>query len=190
LNFNITMQQRSPFQRGGGGRRPGRPFIREKSEFDEKVLDLARVTRVVAGGKRFRFRAVVAIGDRKGRVGVGVAKGSDVAQAVQKGAYQAKRNLIVVPMTGGTIPHEVKVKFNSAVVLVKPAPSGRGINAGGAVRVISELAGISDIIGKTLSRSTNKLNTARATVQAFRQLRRPKAVPPKIEGTQKEKEQV
>ena len=161
------MQQRSSFQ---GGRRQGRTFVREKPEFDEKVLDLARVTRVVAGGKRFRFRAVVAIGDRKGKVGLGVAKGGDVAQAVQKGAYQAKRNLIEVPITNGTIPREILVKFNSAVVFLKPAPSGRGINAGGAVRVISELAGISDIIGKTLSRSTNKLNTARATVQAFREL--------------------
>jgi small subunit ribosomal protein S5 len=160
--------QHSPYSRRRSFDRPFTP--REKPEFEEKVLDLARVTRVVAGGKRFRFRAVVAVGNRKGRVGVGSAKGSDVAQAVSKGTHQAKRNLVTVPLIKGTIPREITVKYNSARVYLKPAPKGRGINAGGAVRVISDLAGISDIIGKTLSRSGNKLNTARATVEAFRAL--------------------
>lgn len=143
---------------------------RVKPEFEEKLLNLARVTRVVAGGKRFRFRAVVVVGNRKGRVGVGVAKGPDVAIAVQKAAYQAKKNLIDVPIVKGTLPREITQKYNAAVVYLRPAPSGRGINAGGAVRVISELAGLKDVIGKIISRSNNKLNTARATIEAFRQL--------------------
>ena len=140
---------------------------REKKEFDERVLDLARVARVVKGGKRFKFRAAVAIGDRKGRVGFGLGKGSDVAQSVQKAVHHAKKNMITVPIVNGTIPFEIKVKYNSAVIYLKPAPAGRGINAGGAVRAVSELAGIKDIIGKILSRSGNKINNARATLKAF-----------------------
>lgn len=140
---------------------------REKSEFEEKLVDLARVTRVMAGGKRFRFRATVIIGNRKGKVGVGVAKGADVAQAIQKAVYQAKKRLVVVPIIKGTIPREIKVKYNAAVILIRPAPDGKGINAGGAMRVIFELAGIKDVIGKIISRSGNKLNTARATIKAF-----------------------
>lgn len=141
---------------------------RVKPEFEEKLLGLARVTRVVAGGKRFRFRAVVAIGNRKGKIGVGVAKGVDVARAVTKAASQAKKNVIMVPIVKGTIPHEITVKYNAAIVHLRPAPNGRGINAGGAVRVLSELAGLKDIVAKTISRSTNKLNTARATIKAFK----------------------
>lgn len=143
---------------------------RVKPEFEEKTLELARVTRVVAGGKRFRFRAVVAVGNRQGKVGVGVAKGADVSQAIEKAAHQAKKRLVSVPIKKGTIPHEVMVKYKAAQVLLKPAPSGRGINAGGPVRVLSDLAGLKDVIGKILSRSTNKLNTARATIEAFRRL--------------------
>lgn len=141
--------------------------VREKSEFEERVLDVARVARVVAGGKRFRFRAVVAIGNRQGRVGVGLGKGADVAQAVAKATHQAKKRLINVPIVKGTIPLEVQVKYNAAIVYLKPAPAGRGINAGGAVRIVSELAGIKDIVGKILSRSGNKVNNARATLKAF-----------------------
>ena len=125
------------------------------------------MARVVKGGKRFKFRAAVAIGDRKGRVGFGLGKGSDVAQSVQKAVHHAKKNMITVPIVNGTIPFEIKVKYNSAVIYLKPAPAGRGINAGGAVRAVSELAGIKDIIGKILSRSGNKINNARATLKAF-----------------------
>ena len=153
-------------------RRPsgGRPPFKERKdrEFEEKVLELARVARVVAGGKRFRFRATVVIGDGKGQVGLGIGKGADVAQAVQKASYQAKKNLVRVPIVGGTIPFEVKVKYSSAIVYLKPAPSGRGVNAGGAVRVVASLAGIKDIIGKVLSRSGNKINNASATIEAFK----------------------
>ena len=153
-------------RRPSGSRSPFKD--KRDKEFEEKVLEIARVTRVVAGGKRFRFRAAVAIGDRKGRVGFGLGKGSDVAQSVQKAVHQAKKNLITVKMVNGTIPFEVKIKYNSALVFLKPAPQGRGINAGGAVRVVSELAGVKDIIGKILSRSGNKINNARATLEAFK----------------------
>jgi len=140
---------------------------REKKEFDERVLDVARVARVVAGGKRFRFRATVAIGNRNGMVGVGIGKGADVAQAVAKATHQAKKHLVKVPIVKNTIPFEIKIKYNAAIIYLKPAPPGRGINAGGAVRVMAELAGIHDIIGKILSRSNNKINNARATLKAF-----------------------
>ncbi|MBI2454218.1 MAG: 30S ribosomal protein S5 [Parcubacteria group bacterium] len=153
------------FNNRPGGRAP----FREKrdKEFEEKVLEVARVARVVAGGKRFRFRAAVAIGDKKGRVGFGLGKGADVAQSVAKAVHQAKKGLVRVPIVNGTIPFEIKVKYNSAVVFLKPAPPGRGINAGGAIRVVSELAGIKDIIGKVISRSGNKINNARATLKAL-----------------------
>lgn len=143
---------------------------REKSEFDQKVLDIRRVARVVAGGRRFSFRATVVIGNRKGRVGVGVAKGTDVAQAVEKAVYQAKKNLITIPITShGSIPHETRAKFSSAFILVKPAPNGAGIIAGGAARVVLVLAGIRNVSSKIISRSTNKLNNARATIEALKQ---------------------
>lgn len=160
------------FKKGRRGKSGGQRYSREKPEFEEKLLDLARVTRVVAGGKRFRFRATVAIGDKKGQVGVGVAKGNDVQQAIQKAVYQAKKRMVRVPLVNGTIPRDITVKYGAAVIFLKPAPEGRGINAGGAVRVVSELAGVADIIGKTLSRTTNKLNTARATIRAFEELSR------------------
>ena len=149
-----------------------RSQFREKrdKEFEEKVLEVARVARVVAGGKRFRFRAAVVIGDKKGRVGFGLGKGSDVAQSVAKAVHQAKKGLVKIPIVNGTIPFEIKVKYNSAVIFLKPAPAGRGINAGGATRVVSELGGIKNIIGKILSRSGNKTNNARATLKAFRLL--------------------
>ncbi len=176
-NTQTKIRKGRPKGKGGRAR-----FNREKPEFEEKLLDLARVTRVVAGGKRFRFRATVAVGDRKGSVGVGVAKGNDVAQAIQKAAHQAKRRMVKVPIVDGTIPREVRVKYKAAVVYLKPAPAGRGINAGGAVRVVSDLAGVSDIIGKTLSRTTNKLNTARATIEGFKILADTAAISPQAKS--------
>lgn len=143
-----------------------------KGEFDQKLLDLRRVTRVVAGGKRMRFRAVMAIGDRKGRVGVGFEKGADVSIAVEKAVNAAKKNLITVPLDKNrTIPHEIKVKYGSAEIILRPAPVGRGIMAGSAVRVICDLAGIADISAKVLSVSSNKLNISRATIEALKRLR-------------------
>ncbi len=163
---NQNQNQNSNTRRfGRGDRKPFRE--RKEKEFEERVLEIARVTRVVKGGKRFKFRAAVVIGDRKGRVGFGLGKGSDVAQSVQKAVHHAKKSMINVPIINGTISHEVKVKFGSSVIFLKPAPAGRGINAGGAVRAVSELAGIKDIIGKIISRSGSKINNARATLKAF-----------------------
>ena len=144
----------------------------EKSEYEQKLLDTARVTRVVAGGKRFRFRTVVAIGNKKGQVGIGVAKGQDMTLSVEKAAAQARKHLITVPMKSGTIPFEVEAKYGAAKVLLKPAPLGRGLKAGGVVRVLCNLAGLNNISAKILSKSGNKLNNARATIEAFMKLKR------------------
>lgn len=156
---------------------------KEKSEFEQKLLHLARVTRVVAGGRRFSFRAVMVIGDKKGRVGVGVAKGADVTLAVEKATIRAKKNLISVPIINGTIPHQVQVKLGGAKVLIKPAREGSGIIAGGAVRVVVELAGIKNISSKMLG-SANKLNNARATINALSEL---SPLPKKTKKETKEK---
>lgn len=152
--------------------RPRRNRRPEKDkEFDSKLLDLARVTRVTKGGRHFRFRAVIIIGNKKGKVGVGVAKGSDVAQAVEKATRLAKKELIEVPILGDTIPHEVFAKHSSAKVLLKPQRKGRGLVAGGTVRVICALAGIKNISSKIIGKTGNKLNNAKATIKALSQLR-------------------
>ncbi|HBP01126.1 MAG: 30S ribosomal protein S5 [Candidatus Moranbacteria bacterium GW2011_GWE1_49_15] len=152
-----------------------RPKRREKPEFEQKLLDLARVTRVVKGGRRFRFRATLVIGDRKGQVGVGVAKGVDVSDSIQKAFNDAKKNLLKVKLQGNTIPHDVTKKLGSAKVLLKPASEGRGIIAGGAVRAVVDLSGIRDIVSKSLG-SSNKLNVARTTIEALRELKEPREV--------------
>jgi small subunit ribosomal protein S5 len=145
---------------------------KRKSEFKEKVLDLRRVTRVVAGGKRFRFRATVAIGDENGRVGVGIKKGLDVAQAIEKARAAAKKNLITLRLMEKTIPHEVEAKFSAARVIVKPAKRGYGLKAGGAVRQVLLLAGIRDATAKCLGGTKNKLTNALATIEALKKLKR------------------
>jgi small subunit ribosomal protein S5 len=139
---------------------------REKSEFEQKVIDIARVTRVVKGGKRFSFRTTIVIGDKKGRVGVGVAKGPDMKASTEKSFAQAKKNLVTINFKGNTIPYPVRQKIGSAIVLLKPAAPGRGIVAGGAVRSVIALVGISDITAKMLG-AKNKLNNARATIEAL-----------------------
>ena len=146
---------------------------REKPEYDQKLLDLARVTRVVKGGRRFRFRATLVIGDRKGKVGVGVAKGADVSDAIQKAYNDAKKSLITVKLSGNTIPHDIQMKLGSAKVMLKPASEGRGVIAGGAVRAVVDLAGIRDIVSKSLGTS-NKLNVARVTIAALKSLKEPR----------------
>ena len=155
-------------QSGGGPR--GRGRFEEKKEFDQRILELARVTRVTKGGKRMRFRACVVIGDRKGRVGYGIAKGADVAQSVNKAATQAKKRLLTVPMANETIPYAVVTKFAAASIILKPAPKGTGIKAGGAMRVVLELAGVPNAVGKILG-SNNKINNTKATMKALSQLR-------------------
>lgn len=144
--------------------------FQKKDDFKEEVLDLRRVTRVVAGGKRFRFQAVVVVGDLKGKVGVGVAKGLDVQASIGKARHQAVKNLIEVTMRGTTIPHEVQAKFSAAKVLLKPARSGHGLLAGGAPRVVLKLAGIHDVTAKCLGRTVNKLTNAQATIEALKKL--------------------
>lgn len=141
---------------------------REKRDFDQRVLDIRRVARVVAGGRRFSFRATVAIGNRRGMIGIGTAKGSDVTQAVEKAVQRAKKNTIIIPMQkNGTIPHEVRAKYGSAELILKPAREGRGIIAGGPVRVMSDLVGIKNITAKIISRTPNKLNNAAVALKAF-----------------------
>jgi len=144
----------------------------KKEEFKEKVLDLRRVARVVAGGKRFKFRATVVLGDEKGRVGIGIAKGVDVAQAVAKGKSAAKKNMLNVELKDGrTIAHEVIAKYSAAKVLLKPAKPGHGLRAGGAVRFVLALAGVKDATAKCLGRTPNKLTNALATLEALKKLK-------------------
>lgn len=160
--------------RGRTGRRnfkkDGQGFDK-KSDFDQKVLDIARVARVTKGGKRFSFRATVVMGDGKGTVGLGVAQGRDVSQSIQKAAHQAKKKMLKVAVKNGTILHSVKAKYNSAVVLLKPAALGDGVKAGGPVRAIAKLIGIDNITGKILSRTGNKINIAKATLKALGNLK-------------------
>jgi len=160
-------------QRGGqrgnnrGPRRDQAP--QEPKQFEELVINIDRVSRVVKGGRRFRFKALVVVGDRKNKVGVGVAKGTDVQMAVQKATDIAKKNLIVIPIVNETIPHENEVKFSGARVLLKPAAPGTGIIAGGVVRSIIGVTGIRNLLSKSLN-STNKVNIAYATIEALRGL--------------------
>ena len=163
-------------RQGGQTRRPGfgRAGVgrdRQKDEVQTKLLDLARVVRVTGGGKRLRFRAVMVAGDKKGKIGIGVDKGKDVSQAIEKATRIAKKNLITVVIADGTIPHEVTAKYGPARILLKPQKKGRGLVAGGAVRTICDLVGIKNISSKILSGSKNKLNNARATIEALKKLR-------------------
>jgi small subunit ribosomal protein S5 len=168
-------EQRGPQGRGGhgGGRGPGGPRGRrpeiapEEKQFDERVVHIDRVARVVKGGRRFRFRALVVVGDRKNRVGIGIAKGADVTAAVSKATEVAKKHFITVNLKNGTIAHESERKVGGARILIKPAAPGTGLIAGGVVRLILEVAGISNALSKSLG-STNKANTAYATIEALR----------------------
>jgi len=154
-------------------RRPNKRFEREPQEFEQKIIDLARVTRVMAGGKRMRFRACVAIGDKKGRVGMGLAKGADVTLAVTKAVNKAKKTLITVPMIKETIPHEIRIKMKAANLLLKPAPKGTGVKAGGALRVVLELAGVPNVVAKILG-TNNKINNVLALLEALTRFKKPR----------------
>lgn len=160
-------RERRP-RKGGRDRKP-----REAKEFEEAILQIDRVTRVVKGGRRLRFRLSVVIGDKKGRVGFGIGKSAEVMTAIQKAVVQAKRNLITVPMNNGTLPHEANSIFKSSRVLLFPAPEGKGVIAGGAVRKILELAGVKDVLSKSHG-SRNKLNVAVATFNALQSLEKAK----------------
>jgi len=158
--------------RGGSAFGGKESIIKEKPEFEQKLLDIRRTARMIAGGRRFGFRAVVVIGNKKGKAGIGVAKGSDVTIAVDKAVKQAKKYLIDIPLTETkTIPHQVEAKYGAARVFLKPAQKGRGIIAGGTIRVICVLGGIENITAKIIGRTNNKLNNARATISALQKLR-------------------
>jgi small subunit ribosomal protein S5 len=144
----------------------GRGPAREEKQFDEQTLHIDRVARVVKGGRRFRFRALVVVGDRKSKVGIGTAKGADVTAAVAKATEVAKKHMITVATYKGTLPHESQAKVGGAVVLLKPASAGTGLIAGGVVRTVLEVAGISNALSKSLG-STNKVNSASATIKAL-----------------------
>lgn len=160
---------------------------REKPEFEQKLVDLARVTRVMAGGKRLRFRACVIIGDMNGKVGWGMAKGADVSIAINKAVNQAKKRLITINIHKNTVRHESFTKFKAAKVYIKPAPEGRGIIAGGVVREMLEIAGIKDVIAKIYG-TKNKINNVKAVYQALSKLRldAPKVIEAKEEVATKE----
>jgi len=141
-------------------KRPPRRESRTESEYEQQILDLARVTRVMAGGKRMRFRACMALGNRAGKIGIGLAKGADVTLAITKAVNQAKKHMIDVPLTStATIPHEITQKFGASYILLRPAKQGRGIICGGVVRIIADLAGIKNVTGKILGTNNNVTNS-------------------------------
>lgn len=144
--------------------------VEVEKKFDSNVLTINRVTRVTAGGRRMRFQAVVAIGDRKGGVGIGVAKGGSVKQAIEKATKSAEKSMITIPLKDGLIPYSVNGKSGASEILLKYKTKGSGLTAGSAVRILCELVGITDASARVISRSSNKLNIARATINAFQKL--------------------
>lgn len=142
----------------------------EKKEFEDAVIQIDRVTRVVKGGRRLRFRATVCVGNQKGKVGIGIGKSNEVVGAIHKATHKAKKNLIKVPMNRGTIPHDTKVKYKSSSILIMPASEGTGLIAGGTVRKVLELAGVKNILSKAYG-SNNRVNIAKAAVEALKSLR-------------------
>lgn len=173
-------QQNGRGERSRQGGRGRRKVVRreDRREFDQKILSIRRVSRVVAGGRRFSFSVSIAIGDHQGSVGVGVAKGADTAQAIEKAARLARKHMVKLSLTDeASIPHEVEGKYCASRVLMMPAP-GRGLAAGSSVRTVLELAGVKNVTTKLLSRSKNRLNNAQAAMEALRKLA-PAAAPKK-----------
>jgi len=161
------MKEKDNNKKGRGDRR--KKPERVKDEFDQKLIDIARVTRVMAGGKRMSFRACMVIGDRKGKVGMGLRKGADVSVAINKAVRAAKKQMIDVNIVNDTIPRKVVIKHGAARIMLKPAPSGTGVIAGGAIRSVLELAGIKNIVSKMMG-TKNKVNNVKATIEGLKGL--------------------
>lgn len=171
---NAEQPRRERNQRGGGDRK-GRREPRAKPEFDQKIIDIRRVTRVSSGGRRFSFAVTIVAGDKKGRVGVGTGKGSDTALAVEKAFRNAKKHLITINLTKtGSIAHEVSAKYSSSRVEIQPAP-GKGMAAGSSVRDVLNLGGVKDVVAKLRSGTKNKLNNAQAAITALSSVKKQKA---------------
>lgn len=158
---------------------------RPKSEYDQKILDIRRVARTVSGGRRFSFRVTVVLGDKKGKVGIGTAKGQDVSASVEKAVQQARKNMVKVSMHNGTIPHAIEKKVKSAKIILRPAKEGTGIIAGGAVRAICDVVGLKNITGKITGKSTNKINIAIATVEALMEMKQRPQKQQRVETSEK-----
>ena len=147
------------------------PYVPEVKEFEETVVEIKRVSKSTKGGKTIRFSALVVIGDKKGRVGIGISKAPDVASAIRKAVESAKRRMITIPLKGTTVPYSVEEKFSAARVLLKPAPPGSGIIAGGPVRIVLQSAGIKDAVAKTLG-TNNKISNVYATLKGLETITR------------------
>ena len=174
-NENVTTEQQKNERRNNNNRRPRRNNnnVRAKSDLDEKVIDIKRVTKVVKGGRQFRFSATVVVGNRKGKVGIGIGKAKEMPDAVNKAKQAASRNLINVELIDNrTISHEIITKEGAVRVMLKPAAEGTGVKAGGPVRDVLELAGVKDVLSKSLGSST-KINMARATLRALAEQKSP-----------------
>jgi small subunit ribosomal protein S5 len=165
-------------------------FTKQKKdkEFEERVVEINRVARTVAGGRRIRFRAAVVIGNRRGKVGIGVAKSSEVVNAVDKAIKKAKNKMINVALKDGTIPYETQIRYGGAIILLKPAAAGTGLIAGGVVRSVAELSGITDLLSKSLG-SENKINCLKATMIALENLKMPKVKVIKEEKSEEKTEE-
>ena len=165
-------RRNNSFSKKSFGSRKRTQFAKPRSEFDQKIIKIRRVTRVVSGGRRFSFSVAMVLGNRKDSVGVGLAKAADTALAIEKAVRNAKKNMLKLKLTSNnSIPYESSNKFCAAVVQIRPTQKGKGLSAGSATKTVLELAGITDVTAKLLSRSKNKLNIAKATVGALEEFK-------------------